>query len=265
VEAIYTFYPSGQIFIQVRVRRTGSSAMHWSREYGPHLFVAAPKKSPETNPTFMFSTPKVAQIKDGFVQPAEELVLATSDKVKTTLLLTIPAEADKLFDCHMRHDGRSVSWDRAGYGSKSIVMEPGYDSTWACLIRMGTARSPLLPEMRTPQDALSYAGQYRVPAQIEGAELVKDDPGDFNKDGYNESEGCHVLKGPGPLVFSYERGAGAGHAAAFKIVSWKGAAPQKITVDGKEISGVWAVVEGNLIVQILGTLPGSKAKVEIGR
>jgi site-specific DNA recombinase len=72
----------------------------------------------------------------------------------TVFLLTIPAEADKLFDCHMRHDGRSVGWDRAGYGSKSIVMEPGYDSTWACLLHMGTTGSRLIPELRTPKDAL---------------------------------------------------------------------------------------------------------------
>jgi hypothetical protein len=59
--------------------------MHWSREYGPHLFVVAPKKA------------EMAPVKDGFVQPAEDLVLAASDKVKTTFLLTIPAGADKLF------------------------------------------------------------------------------------------------------------------------------------------------------------------------
>src|SRR5262249_59202961 len=86
------------------------------------------------------------------VQLGEELVLADSDKVKTTFLFTIPAEEDKLFDCHMRHDGRSVGWDRAGYGSKSIVMEPGYDSTWACLLHMGTTGSRLMPELRTPKD-----------------------------------------------------------------------------------------------------------------
>jgi hypothetical protein len=265
VEAVYTFYPAGQIVVQVRVKRTGSTPMHWSREYGPHLFVAAPKNKPESNPTFTFSTPKVAQIKDGVVQPAEELVLAASDKVKTTLLLTVPAEADKLFDCHMRHDGRSVGWDRAGYGSKSIVMEPSYDSTWACLIQMGTAGSKILPELRTPKEAFAYARQYRAPGQIDGAALVKDDPGDFNKDGYNESEGCHVLQGPGPCAFSYERGAGAGHAATFKIVSWKGPAPSRITMDGRETPAVCAVVEGNLLVQLLRTLPNAKTKVEIGR
>src|SRR4029077_1800685 len=159
VKAVYTFYPSRQMCIQVRLKRTGPSPFRWSREYGPHLFVSATKK-PETNPTFTFSTAKLAQIKDGFVQPAEELVLAASDKVKTTFLLPIPAEADKLFDCHMRHDGRSVGWVRAGYGSKSIVMEPGYDSTWACLLHMGTTGSRLIPELRTPKDALPYAMQY---------------------------------------------------------------------------------------------------------
>src|SRR5262249_23920032 len=107
VEAIYTFDPAGLIYIQVRVKRTGSSPMHRSREYGPHLLLAAPNNKPEANPTFLFSTPKVPEIKDGIVQSAEELVLAASDKVKTSFLLTIPAHADKLFDCHMRHDGRS--------------------------------------------------------------------------------------------------------------------------------------------------------------
>jgi hypothetical protein len=226
VEAVYTFYPAGQIVIQVRVKRMGSTPMHWSREYGPHLFVAAPKNKPETNPTFTFSTPKVAQIKDG-VMPVEELVLAASDKVKTTLLLTVPAEADKLFDCHMRHDGRSVGWDRAGYGSKSIVMEPGYDSTWACLIQMGTARSKIMPELRTPKEALSHALQYRKPATVEvkGAEIVTNDPGDFNADGFNESEGCTVLRGKGPVELTYRKGQTAGFAPAFKIIGWQGMAP----------------------------------------
>src|SRR5262249_10609548 len=222
VEAIYTFYPAGQIYIQVRVKRTGTSPMHWSREYGTHLFVAEPKNKPEANPTFLFSTPKVAEIKDGFVQQAEELVLAASDKVKTSFLLTIPAQSDKLFDCHMRHDGRSVSWDRAGYGSKSIVMESGYDSTWACLIQMGTAGSTRVPELRSPKEALAYAMQYRKPPAVEvkGAEIVKDDAGDFNADGFNESEGCTVLRGKGPVEITYRKGETAGFAPVFKIIGW---------------------------------------------
>lgn len=269
VEAIYTFYPAGQTVVQVRVKRTGHSPMHWSREYGPHLFVAAPKKS-ELNPVFTFSTPKVAEFKDGFVPAAEELVLATSEKVKTSFLLTVPAEFDKLFDCHMRHDGRSVGWDRAGYGSKSIVMAPGYDSTWACLIQIGTSPksgSSLLAELRTPAGALPYAMQYREPPAIDvkGAEIVTSDGGDFNADGFNESEGCRVLRGKGPVELTYRSGAAPGFAPVFKIIGWEGAAPTKIKASGKEVPVIAQVVDGKLLLQVQTTLSSSQASLEIGK
>jgi hypothetical protein len=265
VEAVYTFYPVGQIVVQVRIKRTGSTPMHWSREYGPHLFVAAPKKL-EANPAFVFSTPKLAQIKDAVAQPAEELVLAASDKVKTTFLLTIPADADKLFDCHMRHDGRSVGWDRSGYGSKSIVMEPGYDSTWACLIQMGTTGSRLIPELRTPKAALPYALQYRRPPAVEvkGAEIVTDDAGDFNADGFNESEGCTVLRGKGPVELTYRKGETAGCAPVFKIIGWQGAVPSKIKVAGKEVPVIAHFADGKLVFQLAGRIDDPQVKLEIG-
>jgi hypothetical protein len=266
VEAVYTFYPAGQIVVQVRVKRMGSSPMHWSREYGPHLFVAAPKKA-EANPAFVFTTPKVAQIKDGYVQQSEELVLAASDKIKTTFLLTIPAEADKVFDCHMRHDGRSVGWDRSGYGSKSIVMQPGYDSTWACLIQMGTTGGRRIPELRTPKDALPYAMQYRKPiaVEIKGAAIVADDPGDFNGDGFNESEGCFVLRGKGPVELNYRKGQAAGFAPSFKIIGWQGAAPTGVKADGRELPVIAHVVTGNLIFQVQGSLERPEGKLKIGK
>lgn len=266
VEAVYTFYPAGQIVVQVRVKRTGSSPMHWSREYGPHLFVAAPKKA-VANPAFVFSTPKVAQIKDGYVQPAEELILAASDKLKTTFLLTIPAEADKVFDCHMRHDGRSVGWDRSGYGSKSIVMQPGYDSTWACMIQMGTTGGRLIPELRTPKDALPYAMQYRKPiaVEIKGAAIVTNDPGDFNADGFNESEGCLVLRGKGPVELNYRKGQAGGFAPSFKIIGWQGATPTGVKADDRELPVIAHVVAGNLIFQVQGSLERPEGKLEIGK
>ena len=264
VTAHYTFYPSGQIAVQVRVRKT-DRRFQWTAEYGPHLHVPASAKNPDADLAFVFSTPKVKAAKDGVFAPAEELVLASSAKVKTTLMLTIPAEAHTLFDRHMRHDGRHVNWDRFGYGSNQVVMDPGYDHTWACMIQMGTQGHKLLPPLRDAKDAMPFAVQYRSPAKIEGAELVKDDAGDFNKDGFNESEGCHVFKGPGPLAFTYERGTGAGFAPAFKVIGWKGEAPRTVKVDGKEVALVAAAGEGNLIVQVLGTIPDAKSKLEIGR
>jgi len=264
VTATYTFHPAGQIGIHVRVQKSVRE-FKWSGEYGPHLFLPAPKDKPEANPCYVFSTPKVAQVRDASFSPSEELVMATSENVKASFLLTIPVEEHALFGRHMRHDGRSVGWDRCGYGSGGVRMEPGYDSAWACLIQMGTEGSKLIPQVRTPKDALPYAMQYRTPPKITGADLVTDDPGDFNHDGFNESEGCHVLRGPGPLAFTYGRGAGAGFAPAFKVIGWKGEAPRTVKVDGEDAPAASGVVEGTLVIQILAALPGERAKIEIGR
>ncbi len=264
VAATYTFYPAGQIVVQVRVQKA-EREFKWSTEYGPHLFFPAPKDKPEANPCYVFSTPKVSEVKAGSFSPSEELVLAASEKVKATFLLTIPAEQHALFDRHMRHDGRSVGWDRCGYGSGGILMKPGYDSTWACLIQMGADGGSAAPQIRAPKDALPYAMQYRAPAKVTDAQLVRDEAGDFNKDGFNESEGCHVLQAAGPISLVYERGAGAGFAPAFKVLGWKGEAPQHAKVDGKEVPAASGVVDGTLVIQILGRIEGERAKIEIGK
>jgi hypothetical protein len=166
----------------------------------------------------------------------------------------------------MRHDGRSVGWDRSGYGSKSIVMGPGYDSTWTCLIQMGTGGSRLLPALRTPKDALPHAMQYRQPpgVTVKGAEVVTDDAGDLNADGFNESEGCTVLRGKGPVELTYRRGATAGFAPVFKILGWQGAAPTTIKADGRAVPAVAHVADGRLLVQILASLEGPQVELGIG-
>jgi hypothetical protein len=273
VTAVYTFYPSGRVFVQVRVRRTGALAMHWSREYGPHLFVGADNKNAEADLAFTWSTPESGEIQ-GERAPAksEALVLTRSEKAKTNLMVTVPPEEQTLFTQNMRHNGRSVNWDRAGYGSGNIVMQPGYDSTWACMIEMGTTGGALVPELKTGKDALPFALDYRTPAKIEGATLVTDEPGDFNKDGFNESEGCWVLKSPGPVEFTFAKGAGAGFAPAFKLVGWNKDAPKSVRIDGKDVPCIAAVVQGapdastpSLLVQVMGTVAAEKAKIEIGK
>src|SRR5262249_10277368 len=263
VSAIYTFYPCGQIAIQVRVRQNGESYT-WSNEYGPHLRCVAPKDEPERTPGYTFTTATGKDFKDGFQGRAEELVRAVSPKGAGRFLLTIPAESEKLFDRHMRHDGRSVNWDRAGYGSKGIVMDKGYDSTWSCLIQFGTKACPLAANFGAAADAIPWAMSYRKPAKIVGATLVKDDQGDANKDGFNEAEGCHVLHGPGPLRFTYERGRGSGFAPAFKVLDWKGAAPRTVKVDGQNVPAASAIVKGKLNLQVLGRVDAEKTGWEIG-
>jgi len=264
VEAVYTFYPSGRIAIQVRVRRTGDSPMHWSTEYGPHLMLPADGRRPEADLGFTWNTPKHKRLDAAPAKP-EELLLAVSEKVKTSFMLTIPAEEQRIFDRHMHHNGRSIGWDRFGWGSAGIVMEPGYDSTWAALIQMGTSGSSQAPEMRTPADALPLAIEYRTPPKlaVNGAALVTDDPGDLNQDGYNESEGCYVVRGEGAVDFSCQTGAVL-HQPAFKILGHKGNVPEQVIIGGEDAAFAAGAQGGTLVVQVLTTVkPG--AKVVIGK
>ena len=262
--ATYTIYPTGRIVTQIRIENPGDRTVHWSSEYGPHIMVQGDSRKAEDDLAFTWSTPKHERF-EKTPGPAEELMLADSGKAKTALMITIPPEAQKVFDRHMRHNGRSIGWDRCGYGSSNVDMPPGYDVTWTCMIQMGTPGGKLAPDLKTPTDALPHAMQYREPAKITGATLVTDDPGDLNKDGYNESEGCHVLKGPGPLAFTYEKGKGAGFCPAFKVVGWAGEAQKSVKVDGKETACTVGLAEGKLFVQVMGTVAGEKVQIAIGK
>ena len=195
----------------------------------------------------------------------EELLLAGSEKVKTSFMLTIPAEEESIFDRYMHHNGRSIGWDRFGWGSSGIVMGPGYDSIWSALIQMGTSGSSVAPEMRTPADALPLAIEYRTPPKlsVKGAVLVTDDPGDRNKDGFNESEGCYIIRGEGADELVCETGA-ALHQPAFKILGRKGGVPQKVTAGGADVAFVGGAEGGELVVQVLATVKTGQ-KIVIGK
>jgi hypothetical protein len=135
------------------------------------------------------------------------------------------------------------------------------------MVQMGTGASLLLPELRTPEGALPYAVQYRKPPAVvlRGAEMSTSEAGDFNADGFNESEGCLVLRSKGPVELTYRKGDAAGFAPVFKIIGWQGTAPTKIKADGKEVPVIADVVGGRLILQVLSTLTTSPVKLEIGR
>jgi len=260
----YTFYPTGKIVIAVRVHNTGERPFHWSGEFGPHLMVPGDNKRPDRDRGFTWSTPTQDIFKGG---KSEELILAASDKVKTAFLLTIPVEGNKVFDRWMHHNGRGIGWDRAGYGSGGLVMQPGYDETFAFTIQMATPGSKTVPDFRTAKDALPYAMTYRAPGKVKGAPMtfgapgkvtapsvpITDDPGDLNKDGFNESEGCYVLKNPKEdwFVFFSEH---VVSAPVFKIVGWKDAVPVSVRVGKKKVPFVAGLVKDGLIVQIFDTI-----------
>ncbi len=267
VTCVYTFYPAGRIVSQVSIEYNEETTFNWSREYGPHLYLYHDRKTPASQP-FDIRTPKIESLVDEPDAPAEQLVMAypTTPEIQTSFFITIPIEAQKRFSHSMRHSAHALNWVRGGYGSANVKMTKGFTDEWACMIQMGTKGSPLLKEFKSPRDAVPFADDYREPAKLSDAELVKDDEGDFNKDGFNESQGCHVIKASGPAVsIGYEKGEAAGFAPAFKIVGWKGAVPANVNVDGKNMPAAISLTNGNLIVSIIGEITGKKATIKIGQ
>jgi hypothetical protein len=277
VTATYTFYSAGRIIIQVRVENKGKRDFRWSVEYGPHLFLPGWDEKPDKDPSFAFRAPDLeaarptikpsgTKTKLMFYPPQTlDVVVALSDKVPTSFLLTVPSTLDKLFDRPMRHNGRDIGWDRGGYGSNQVVMQPGYDSTWACQIQMGSAGGKGIPEIKKLSDALPYALQYRRPPRVEVSkgELVKNDPGDLDADGFNESEGCWVLRSKGAVELAFPKGDHTLFAPVFKVLDWSALPPKTVKVNGKEIPALSAVLNRSLILQVVGTLENSGTKLQI--
>ncbi|HMF17463.1 MAG TPA: hypothetical protein VKE98_09670, partial [Gemmataceae bacterium] len=217
VTATYTFYSVGRIVTQVRVHNKGQRTFRWSTEYGPHLFVPGWDEKPEIDPGFAFRAPNLESARPTIrpsgkktklllypPQPVD-VVAAVSDKVPTSFLITVPKTLDKLFDRPFHHNGRDIGWDRCGYGSNKVIMEPGHDSTWACLIQMGSTGGKTVPQIKKLEDALAHALPYRQPARVDVSkgELVKNDPGDLDADGFNESEGCWVLRSKSAVELTF--------------------------------------------------------------
>jgi hypothetical protein len=81
-------------------------------------------------------------------------------------------------------------------------------------------------DMNGAEAAAAYANDYRTPdalAVTKGA-VDKGDPGDFDADGFNESEGCYVLKAQEGSQFTLHGKAVPRMSPVFKVKGWTKAA-----------------------------------------
>jgi len=93
-------------------------------------------------------------------------------------------------------------------------------------------------DMNGEKLAAPYAEDYRWPDRLALAqgEVDKTDAGDLDKDGFNEVEGCYVLKsGPAGTSFTLHGSELARIQPVFKIKGWEGEAPSKIVLGGREL------------------------------
>lgn len=95
-------------------------------------------------------------------------------------------------------------------------------------------------DMNGEKLAAPYAEDYRKPDRLAVAqgEVDRTDAGDLDQDGFNEREGCYVLKsGRAGTAFTIRGSELARMQHVFKIKGWKGEAPSKIVVGGRELEG----------------------------
>jgi len=118
-------------------------------------------------------------------------------------------------------------------------------------------------DINSAEAAAAHAGDYRSPDRltITRGTAETTDEGDRDADGYNEEEGCYVLKAAADGVAFTLHGKSAPRVnPAFKIKGWPGAAPPAITMDGRSVAAgkgmSSSVREGTLLLQIHATVKG---------
>jgi len=113
-------------------------------------------------------------------------------------------------------------------------------------------------DMSDVKTAALHANAYRAPGKltVTQGKVVTDDAGDYDGDGYNESEGCYVLRStPVGVAFTLPGAKTPRMTPAFKILDWKGEAPKAVVLGARDLAlGTHfnaTVTDGVLVVQIL--------------
>jgi hypothetical protein len=124
-------------------------------------------------------------------------------------------------------------------------------------------------DMNSPDAAKPYAEDYRAPDRLAVSEgtIETADEGDRDADGFNEAEGCYVLKAGARGVAFVLHGRNVPRMwPAFKIKGWTGPPPNRVALgqrellQGKEVLA--SVRAGSLLEQILENVR-EDAKIEI--
>ena len=179
----YTVYPNGQIFVLLRTE--GSLVDH------PRMELLLTTPLIDTSDGWQVISPRMNRpVKAGATFEGPHLLLSRLGfagrhwAVPDDLLL-LPGAAGGRLITQVPPDARlsvhrRVSCEECGKGARMAL------------------QLRIMPTfLEQPDLAEKYRGSYQHPANlvIHEGELVIDDSGDLNFDGYNEGEGCHVVRG----------------------------------------------------------------------
>jgi len=161
----------------------------------------------------------------------------------------VDVKSDVLIVLHYQ-ETKSYYWGRWTHGARvngkpCIVGDINYASDVNGKIEYDLKDSKTLayllqikPSTMDSIDAVKpYVADYRKPGPffVTKGSPVKDDADDLNHDGYNEAEGCYLVKATGNEV-AFELDCKVKRFnPIFKIVGWSAAAPSSIEVNGKKV------------------------------
>jgi hypothetical protein len=260
----YTFYPAGQIFVGASFVTERSDPDVRLASFGLYN-----GKSGRINWRAIIGGGKGHMHGEGAYETQTPFILEHSNEGWPSYRDTV---ADDLLYCPAAPgDYRSYANNEIPLSWRRSPLRVGVDSSadkqhYALQIRIYPRN------INSWEAGVPYLEDYQNPGRlgVTIGELVTDDAGDLNTDGYNESEGCYVLKADGGKVkFTLDATERPRYQPAFKVTGWAGGKPKSVTVngeaakEGKTYNAASLERKGALVLQLLEAYDGKEFEVEV--
>ncbi|NIP94876.1 MAG: tetratricopeptide repeat protein, partial [Akkermansiaceae bacterium] len=182
-----TFYPAGQVVVAASLEPEAAQPARRIRKVSFHT---------ATNARLNWRDAGAGKSRMSGEGPAVDetpFVLAHSNSTPSFQrftaddILTVPAWAHS--GRAVINDERPLRWRRSSMRIAPVARGPARSLAVQLRVYPRTLDSPALAE--------PYADDYQQPARLEvrRGSVMKDDPGDLDGDGFNEGEGCYVVRG----------------------------------------------------------------------
>ncbi len=236
----YTIYPDGDIYVQVASR---APAGGWAGSAVGYALGLDGRRG------FEHVAPRPL---DATSDPVDYVLLARTGSRRGDLLWAWPASQ------RFGHQRGFCSVDGRRLAVVVGAVETGSRVATAHLLRIWPA------DIDGRVEAESLAGDYQHPAQvtIDAGELVRDAPGDFDGDGFNEAEGCYELRPVGAVLRGLvDPGEWVRFGPIFRV---HGSAGQQAWVyaGGRTVKEIGRDADGNALFR-LGPLTGGALTLEV--
>jgi hypothetical protein len=247
-EQTYTLYPDGSVFIAYTLEEAEAVPIH-------HFLVI-------TKSNGSWGSQGRGEGKGEVRVAGEKGAEKPSSKSPTAFTLQWSDGPTYFSDILMvAHKGKfAASYWNEGYEDKDIRSSFDLGSLWPeKSLPAGKERLHFLmrfaDDINSAEAAASHAEDYRSPDRLTVTRGTVDtaDEGDRDADGYNEDEGCYVLKAAEGVAFTIHGATTPRVNPAFKIKGWPGSSAS-ITMGGKALSAgkevMVSVREGTLVLQV---------------